>query len=278
MKSVLILSLLLAQAALAEAVFTDVWFNRGSQVNNPASLGPTGVASMHYGISQSPPVIGNVVGQVNWFSSSNTTLTALKGDMWIVTGGTSIRPFQQSTGAPLDPIFMGRLSTGFTDTWTLVTDPPVVRGVIRMSFDITGATTLIGGGGSTYGNAALRATAGTLDTVSTGINGAGVYTLDMPILVGSPQAVSVFLELRASVLGPSKTVSLDYSHTAVLTQLSFIPEGSSTSRPFTLSSAAAFSPLVENFAVPEPMELATPVFSLATLLFFWKPRRKQDQN
>lgn len=165
---------------------------------------------------------------------------------------------------------MAASGTGFTDTWTILTDPLVTRGTVRLSFEVTGDSTLIGSGA---GSATLRATAGTIDTVFTSVNGPGTYTLDMPIFVGTPQPVSVFLDLRAQTNGYGQTVSLDYGHTAVLTGLSFIADGEISPGAFTLDAAPEFTALAGGAEVPEPASIAMSGLGFAAMIA-WRRRSR----
>jgi hypothetical protein len=97
----------------------------------------------------------------------------------------------------------------------------------------------------------------------------------VPMFVGTPQAMSIFLELRGQTMAFNQLVNLAYSNTAVLTALAFTPEGSTATTPFTLQTASGapiFTELAGGGEVPEPATFAAASLGLAVIALLRRRR------
>lgn len=152
---------------------------------------------------------------MTWSGSPISNFGILKADLNIVTGaeqGFSVLP-----QAPLDPIFTGLVRSGFTDTWTVNGGPVGTLSSLILTFQLSGTTTSAGGGSIASNSVKLKGTSGNFTTVSTSVNGAGVYTLTLPILSGTATPVTILFELNAQTFGSNSSQNLNYGNTATIT-------------------------------------------------------------
>ncbi len=252
MKILLSCSLAVITTGIGHAAATLVSQTDFHYFNSPGvNYGPTGSRQLYYANNFTgfgPPFVGTTV---TWSGSPISNFGVLKADLNIVTGAEQL--FSVLPQAPLDPVWTGLVRSGFTDTWTVNGGPVGTLSSLILTFQLTGTTTSTGSSGAQ--SVKLKGTSGNFSTVSTNVNGGGVYTLALPILSGTATPVTILFELAAQTFGPNSSQRLNYGNTATITAATLQQLGNQVA--FSLSTESNSSNLQgleqqPGGTVPEP--------------------------